>query len=209
LAKVCFLDNDITYKLVAFQLFDAAIATLQVDKNSLQVLPTAKFFFQCKQKKKGASPDEFLAAVIELVSSCDAVIADVDDAVTEELNQLKQVEGIDEGEAALIVATRSQTDFLLLSGDKRCMRGLAKIPEQIYKRLSGRVICLEQIILKLIEFQGFEFVSDRILPMVSCDKSLQICFGFSSSASEENVITGLNSYINEIRQQAPNLLADL
>jgi hypothetical protein len=145
LAKVCFLDNDITYKLVAFQLFDEAIATLQIDKNSLQVLPTAKFFFQRKQNKKGASPDEFLAAVIELVSSCVSVIADVNDAVTEELNQLRQVEGIDEGEAALIVATRSQTDFLLLSGDKRCMRGLARIPEQIYKRLSGRVICLERV----------------------------------------------------------------
>jgi hypothetical protein len=209
LAKVCFLDNDITHKLVAFQLFDEAIATLQIDKNSLQVLPTAKFFFQRKQKKKGASPDEFLAVVIELVSSCVSVIADVNDTVTEELNQLRQVEGIDEGEAALIVATRSQTDFLLLSGDKRCMRGLAKIPEQIYKRLSGRVICLEQIILKLIEFQGFEFVRDRVLPMVSCDKSLQICFGVSSPATEENVIEGLNSYINDIRQQAPNLLADL
>jgi hypothetical protein len=209
LAKVCFLDNDITYKLVAFQLFDEAIATLQIDKNSLQVLPTAKFFFQRKQKKKGASPDEFLAVVIELVSSCVSVIADVNDTVTEELNQLRQVEGIDEGEAALIVATRSQTDFLLLSGDKRCMRGLARIPEQIYKRLSGRVICLEQIILKLIEVKGFVFVRDRILPMVSCDKSLQICFGVSSPATEENVIEGLNSYINDIRQQAPNLLSDL
>ncbi|MFN5396917.1 MAG: hypothetical protein ACK5C4_04785, partial [Pseudanabaena sp.] len=100
MAKVCFLDNDITYKLVAFQLFDEAIATLQIDKNSLQVLPTAKFFFQRKQKKKGASPDEFLAVVIELVSSCVSVIADVNDTVTEELNQLRQVEGIDEGEAA-------------------------------------------------------------------------------------------------------------
>ncbi|MEY3302559.1 MAG: hypothetical protein RLZZ139_931 [Cyanobacteriota bacterium] len=209
MAKVCFLDNDITYKLVAFQLFDEAIATLQIDKNSLQVLPTAKFFFQRKQKKKGASPDEFLAVVIELVSSCVSVIADVNDTVTEELNQLRQVEGIDEGEAALIVATRSQTDFLLLSGDKRCMRGLARIPEQIYKRLSGRVICLEQIILKLIEVKGFVFVRDRILPMVSCDKSLQICFGVSSPATEENVIEGLNSYVNDIRQQAPNLLADL
>jgi hypothetical protein len=53
------------------------------------------------------------------------------------------------------------------------------------------------------------FVRDRILPMVSCDKSLQICFGVSSPATEENVIEGLNSYINDIRQQAPNLLADL
>jgi hypothetical protein len=76
-------------------------------------------------------------------------------------------------------------------------------------RLGGRVICLEQLILKLIEVKGFEFVRDRILPMVSCDKSLQICFGVSSPVTEENVIAGLNSYINDIRQQTPNLLANL
>ncbi|MCA6573230.1 MAG: hypothetical protein IM537_07050 [Pseudanabaena sp. M57BS1SP1A06MG] len=97
----------------------------------------------------------------------------------------------------------------MLSGDKNCITQLAAIPEQIYKRLCGRVICLEQLILKLIEVKGFVFVRDRVLPMVSCDKSLQICFGYSSSASEENVIVGLNSYINDIRQQAPNLLANL
>ncbi len=71
------------------------------------------------------------------------------------------------------------------------------------------MICLEQLILKLIEVKGFEFVRDRILPMVSCDKSLQICFGVSSPVTEENVIAGLNSYINDIRQQTPNLLANL
>lgn len=194
---------------MAFQLFDEAIATLKIDKTNLQVSPTAKFFFQRKQKKKGQSPDAVLAAVIELVGSCISVIANVDESSAEELSQLGQIKEIHEGEAALIVATRSQTDFLLLSGDKNCMRGLAEIPEQIYKRLCGRVICLEQIILKLIEVKGFEFVRDRVLPMVSCDKALQICCGYSAPASEESVISGLTSYINNIQQQAPNLLADL
>ena len=76
MAKVCFLDNDITYKLVAFQLFDEAIAIpkLQIDKANLRVLPTAKHFFRGKQKKNGASPDPVLTAVIELVSSCASAI---------------------------------------------------------------------------------------------------------------------------------------
>lgn len=209
MAKVCFLDNDIIHKLVAFQLFDEAIAIseLQIDKTSLRVLPTAKHFFRGKQKKNGASPDPILTAVIELVSGCASAIYDVDDAVAQELAELKQVEGIHEGEQTLIVATRSQTDFLLLSGDKNCMRGLAAIPEPIYRRLCGRVICLEQIILKLIEVKGFMFVRDRVLPMASFDKSLKICFGLVTPATEENVIAGLNSYINDIRQQVPNLLA--
>jgi len=209
LAKVCFLDNDITYKLVAFQLFDEAIATLQIEKTELQVLPTAKFFFQRKQKKQGDSPDLVLAQVIDLVRNCIPVNPELDAMSTEELILLKQVEGIHEGEAALIVATRSQADFLLLTGDKNCMQALAAIPESIYKRLCGRVICLEQIVLKLIEVKGFEFVRDRVLPMVSCDITLKICFGYSTPTTEESVASGLNSYINAIHKNAPRLLADL
>lgn len=209
LAKVCFLDNDITYKLAAFQLFDEAIDTLQIKKTNLQVLPTAKFFFRGKQQKKGKSPDPVLAAVIELVHACTSASVGQDEASSEELIQLKKIEGIHEGEAALIAATRSQADFLLLTGDKNCMKALSVIPEAIYQRLCGRVVCLEQIILKLIKVKGFEFVRDRILPMVSCDRSLQFCFGYSTPAPEESVILGLTGCIDEIEQHAPDLLADL
>jgi hypothetical protein len=200
----CFLDNDIVIKLSAFDLFDEAIAVLNLDWTQLQVISTAQYTFRGKSYIAQYS-EPVCQKAIAITQKCQKVM--VENSLEAEL--LNGFAGIDIGEAALIVATRSQTDFLLLSGDKNCITQLAAIPEQIYKRLCGRVICLEQLILKLIEVKGFVFVCDRVLPMVSCDKSLQICFGYSSSASEENVIVGLNSYINDIRQQAPNLLANL
>ncbi len=200
----CFLDNDIVIKLSAFDLFDEAIAVLNLDWQQLQVVNTAQYTFRGKSYIAQYS-EPVCQKAIAITQKCQKVM--VENSLEAEL--LNGFAGIDIGEAALIVATRSQTDFLLLSGDKNCITQLAAIPEQIYKRLCGRVICLEQLILKLIEVKGFVFVRDRVLPMVSCDKSLQICFGYSSSASEENVIVGLNSYINDIRQQAPNLLANL
>ena len=201
---ICFLDNDILIKLSAFGLFDEVVAILNLDWTQLQVISTAQYAFRSKAFIAKYS-ESVCQKAIAITQKCQKVM--VENSLEAEL--LNGFAGIDIGEAALIVATRSQTDFLLLSGDKNCMTQLATIPEQIYKRLCGRVICLEQIILKLIEVRDFVFVRDRVLPMVSCDKSLQICFGYSTPASEENVIAGLNSYINDIRQQTPNLLADL
>ena len=51
MSSVCFLDNDIIHKLVALELFDDAIDVLQISRSQLQVLPTAKYWFQGQKKK--------------------------------------------------------------------------------------------------------------------------------------------------------------
>ena len=213
MAKVCFLDNDIIHKLVAFQLFEEAIAVLQIVKTDLRVLPTARFFFQAKRKQQIQYPDAVWAEVINLVAACSIIPEPSPEQAQASIEETRQLEKfkheIQAGEATLIVATRLEPDFLLLSGDKRCMKALAAVPEPIYQRLCGRVVCLEQIILKLILTLGFETVRDRILPMVDCDKTLKICFGYSMSASEASVVAGLTSYISDIHEDAPALLMRL
>ena len=202
----CFLDNDIVIKLSAFDLFDGAITILNLDWEQLRVYSAAQYTFRGKSYIAQYS-ESVCQKAIAISQKCQKVEADN----SIEFALLNKVKNIDEGEAALIAATADKDIFWLTTGDKKCLKALATDPnlESVCKRLCGRVICLEQIILKLIEVKGFKFVRDRVLPMVSCDKSLQICFGFSSPAYEEDVIAGLNSYINEVRQQAPNLLADL
>ena len=202
----CFLDNDIVIKLSAFDLFDGAITILNLDWEQLRVYSAAQYTFRGKSYIAQYS-ESVCQKAIAITQKCQKVEADN----SIEFTLLNKVKNIDEGEAALIAATADKDVFLLTTGDKKCLKALATDPnlESVCKRLCGRVICLEQIILKLIEAKGFVFVRDRVLPMVSCDKSLQICFGVSSPATEENVMAGLNSYINDIRQQAPDLLADL
>lgn len=213
MTKVCLLDNDIIHKLIALQLFDEAISVLQLATTDLRVLPTAKFVFQRKRKQNIQYPDEIWAKVIHLVEACSTLSDPSPEQAEASAIETKQLERfrneIQVGEAALIVATRLEPNFLLVSGDKRCMKGLAAIPQPIYQRLCGRMICLEQIILKLISELGFEAVRDRVLPMVDCDKTLKICFGYSMPAIEESVISGLTSYINEIHKYAPALLMAL
>ncbi len=206
MAKVCFLDNDIIRKLIAFGLFNEAITLLQITKADLQILPTAKFYFRREQNKQRIHTSEVWTEVMALVESC-ATISETtyDLAEVEQLEQFK--DDIHEGEATLILATRGEIDFLLLSGDKNFMKALALIPDQtIYNRLCGRVICLEQFVLKLIEVRGFRWVKQKILPQRDCDKALKACFGSGEQAREANVRETLSSYIKEVTDAAPNLL---
>lgn len=110
----------------------------------------------------------------------------------------------------MILATRGEIDFLLLSGDKNFMKALFSIPDPtIYNRLCGRVVCLEQFVLKLIEVKGFSWVRERVLPERDCDRALKACFGSGEQATEANVRETLISYIKEVTDASPNLLMNL
>ncbi len=214
MAKVCFLDNDIIRKLIAFGLFEEAIAMLQITKVELRVLPTAKFFFRNKQKKSVQHTAKVWAEVVALVESCSIISETTNDFVqarAEEGSQLAPFkEAIHEGETTMIFATRGEIDFLLLSGDKNFMKALILIPDQIiYNRLCGRVVCLEQLVLKLIEIKGFTWVKERVLPERDCDRALKACFGSGEQATEDNVKETLISYIKEVTDASPNLLINL
>jgi hypothetical protein len=207
---ICFLDNDIIHKLVALNLFYDAINALEVDRSNMQVLPTARYWFQGQKRKARQYSDVIWDAGIAVVSGCKPIQVERDAACLAEIEYLSQFQNeIHAGEQQLILATRSAPDFVLLTGDKVCMRALPQLKAEIYGRLVGRVICFEQVVLLLIRRLGFERVRGQVLPMVGCDTALRACFGSGERATEENVVMALSGYIDDLRRQAPGLLADI
>ncbi len=204
------MDNDIIHKLVALELFDDAIDVLQFSRSQLQVLPTAKYWFQGQKKKKKQYSDAVWDAGIELVSECQVIYVERDEGCLAEVEYLSQFNNqIHEGERDLILATRSQPDFLLMTGDKVCMQALSELSEEIFQRLIGRVVCLEQVVLILIRRLGFEVVQKRVLLNVDCDKALRACFGSGDRATENNVVLALFRYVDDLQKSTPGLLVDV
>ena len=185
-----FIDNDILLKLVAFQLLEDAI-------DSLGLL---------SKRNRQDYVQDVLDSAISFIEKCQIIsssqLTDPED-VPSEYKQLAPFNQIDAGEADLIVATANTTDFLQLSGDKRCFKALPSIPAPIYARLQGKAICLEQVVLKLIDVLGFEEVCTRIKPAIHHDKSIYLCFGYSQPVPESQVREALQSCINEIHAAAP------
>ena len=197
----CFIDNDVILKLVTCDLFDEAIAAFEIDRSNIHVLETARFSFRTKKTKKNYS-EAVIEKAIATIKDFHTVEAQADNP----LFDLK-IPDMDD-ELKLIVAASAEPSFYFATGDKRCLRALTGITElaTMREKLSGRVICLEQIITKIIQVYGFEVVKQKIVPARTCDKVLQAAFGSGEKTKERNTLKALNAYINEIEQKCPFLL---
>ena len=208
MGQVYFLDNDVILKLTTYRMLDEALDCFKIDRSDIRVLESARFVFVSPKLRKKYS-EETLISATEFVNKCPK-IATQD---SEEYRLLeKQIKNdIDPGEATLIAATFQESASLLATGDKRCLKALANTEclDFIHQGLQGRVICLEQIICKLIEIQGFDWVLERIIPNLDCDKALKSAFGSGSNSQCETVLGTLTGYIQDLQKTSSGILSDL
>ena len=213
MSKVCFLDNDILVKLVACNLFNEAIATLNVQQSNLMVLPSARYYFERSKRAKRRYPENIRLKATEIANSCQT-IEQLETSVLNEIGILQQYENIDDGEATLVAATRGKNCFWLTTGDKRFLRTVANSFELdfIVSRLQGKVICLEQLIFNVIHKQGFIKTLTRIVSNNDArqyDTALKIVFGSGDKSTKNSVISSLNYYIEDLRKDTQGMLGNL
>ena len=208
---ICLADNDIILKLAQCHLLAEAVEALDATYGEVYVLNTAKFKLinPAKPARGRVKPDEpaharlqaFFAAVreIEVTPSAD------------EQRAFDDLQGVDAGEAVLFSASAHYPGSLLTTSDKRSLTALVAAPDPVCVtvcgRLAGRVVCFEQVVLRLIDQFGFDLVHARVAPARDCDTALRIVFGSGLTAAEQGVRDGLGSYINDLRGRTGGLLA--
>lgn len=122
----------------------------------------------------------------------------------------QDVADIDAGEAILFALLLQCPESKVLTGDKRAIRGLINIPKDVRASLTGRFICLEQIVAKALSVFGLEQIREKICPRRNIDRSIANAMGSRCDATHPAVEEGLSSYINELhRLYEPALLATL
>jgi hypothetical protein len=201
-------DNDIIHKLAACDLLTDAWAALGLNLCDVYVLPTAKHKFGLTKTSDNAEKRygiDILTRIRSFLSEAREIDFEVPAA---DLQLLAKVDGIDAGEAVLYAAAVQSQDYRLATGDKRSLRALASevICRPIAERLSGRVVCLEQIVRESIQHCGFEHVKLKVLPALSCDTALRAAFGSGVNAAPTNVLQALDAYIAELRSLPVSLL---
>jgi hypothetical protein len=200
-------DNDAILKLAAFDLLDVTCDLFGVVPSSVIVLDTARHKF-----RKGRASlvkqytEEGLNRAIAFVENASPILEETPLA---EAKMLSDIEFIDPGEGQLFAYTRDRPDSIVLTGDKRCLRALAKAQKArpVYDRLSNRIVCLEVLIHSLIKSVGFVEIRSGVGLALKCDKSLNICFGWDGTVAEEGVIESLGSYVRDLEKDVgPNWL---
>ena len=118
---------------------------------------------------------------------------------------LQGIEGIDPGEALLVAATANEPDAYILTADKRCLKALARsAPPAILQRLAHRIICLEQLILCLLQqFSDFDKLARRIRKAVPCEFSITEAFKLTEPTE---IAQSLQAEIDRLRADTGTLL---
>lgn len=207
---ICLTDNDIIKKLAICNLLDEAFIALDVAYADVLVLPTAKYRLgiaknvEKTRAQLGTDTFDRLSLFFEKTSEINTTPSPAEQQLFEDAI------GIDAGEAILFSATANFSDLLVATGDKKSLRALQLLPnaDVIRLRMSGRVICFEQIIHLIIKSEGFDLVRDRVVPCCDCDTVLRCAFGSGMDATEDVVLGCLLSYTNHLRNETGSLLCD-
>jgi hypothetical protein len=215
MTTIYFADLDILLKLAACDLLSELCEHWQIPPNQCFVSATFQHTLRGGKIRATNAPiaidrtAHFLNTVAQKIQLTDSI------AVRKEAVALEKT-NIDAGEKTLIIATKEPAEqaqpFFLATGDKRAINALAGLPstdavcERISKRLQGRVICLESMMLTFIEVLGFEPVKAKVLASrhndkVAADKTITAAFGSRAQAEEHNVRATLQSYISELPAQ--------
>lgn len=209
MTTIYFADLDILLKLAACDLLSELCKHWQIPPNQCFVSATFQHTLRGGKIRATNAPiaiertAHFLNTVAQKIRLTDSI------AVRKEAIALEKA-NIDAGEKTLVIATKEPAEeaqpFFLATGDKRAINALAALPsndavsKSIFDRLHGRIICLESVILTLINVLGFEPIKAKILASYYNDKyasdgALTAAFVLGEQAQESDVCAKLQHYI--------------
>lgn len=201
-----FLDNDIILKLGALGLLQELENLFNTDASSIYVLPTTKHYISKNKKLRNKYSEELLHNILKVISNYQTI---PDDFVNDQKYlSLADIDKIDSGERILFSLKPSVEDFLILTSDKNSIVQLnnQKQLQDIKRDLREKIVCLEYIVLKLIEINSFDFIKKRMNENdYGGDTTLKQIFN-QSNLTQEMAREGLLSYYNDLKRNTDNLL---
>lgn len=210
------IDNDILFKGACYGLLFDLISAIPSSAGDVGVLGAAKYVVSSKLRKV-----RLAQSVGEAAKRLEKVLrtAQVLEPTTDEQRYAAELEAaaqranlsFDTGESQLcaIVITRAMSR--LVTGDKRAIKALEWLlaARGETTKLAGKVLCLEQLLLRLIKGQHPKNVRSAVCEEPAVDKALTTCFScYSPEIGPESWSEGLMSYIGDLRGAAPILLAE-
>lgn len=181
------LDTDAFCKLALCGVLDEAVSLLGVGLAECGRLPALPHMLRRGRLRRVYGGDT-CDTLLEIASSI-ASISQPDDVW---LDKLTPVTAIDPGEAQLFAAA-AQGGQIVLTGDKRALRGLKDI-EGFAPALSGRVVVLEAAMLGLCQDLGSDELRELVRPLLPLDNVARVCFSSGNPTPAE----GLGSYFDDL-----------
>jgi hypothetical protein len=208
------VDTDLILKATCYGLADTFWPA--PDSNLLAVLGAARYVVldAIARKPPSDGAEAARARLASLLARCEDLEpseTEIDLASELEVLGLRLGLALDTGEAQLAALVAVRQIPRLETGDKRAIASFEQLDSHCeeLRALRRRVRCLEQIVAAAAGEECFAALADSICAEPGVDRALSICFSCFSGASVERnaVLECLSSYVEELRNQAPLMLA--
>ena len=210
---VALVDNDVLIKTTAYGLLSMMINSAPFGVRHFSMLGAAKFII-LRRLRKRAPARGFELVLKEFQSSISTFFeiepSDDEIRVAAELEFLaKELDlELDSGESILCAVLMSRKSDYIFTGDKRAIHAVSGLIARGNGALTGKIVCLEQISMWLIEHANSTEVRSAVCAEPAVDIGLAACFScYSPSVQVESWRQGLMSYIEDLKQRAPGVLA--
>ncbi|MDO8550002.1 MAG: hypothetical protein Q7S39_07630 [Ignavibacteria bacterium] len=204
-----FLDNDIILKLSSIGLLPEIEKIFNTTPDLIYILPNAINYISKSSSVKKNYSQKVIDDAISVIKNYKAIPDEFIDQ--NRFIRLSNIDNIDSGEQLLFSLTPTSTDFLILTGDKKSLTQLNNDPNiyDIKDELTQKIVCLEFLVLKLLDLSTFQDISQKIIVSNYCkDTFIRIIFR-QNNLTAENAKEGLMSYYNDLKSNSGSLLLDL
>lgn len=207
------VDNDVLLKGARYGLLAELLSVIPVELESIGILGSAKYVVRDRLRRRTSSDrvGDF-EIIVEALKAIEPTESEIQLAAELEYKAMAADCELDEGESILCAVLVARLAEWLATGDRRAIKAIQMIlnidgMDSKLAVIQGRVICLEQLFIKLIESYSPEMIRKIVCENPAVDRALHICF--SGDRIREKPLEckeGLLSYIGYTRQMAPTVL---
>lgn len=198
-------DVDIVSKLAHWRLLDLLPTVFGCEVTDLATLPSLIH----RAKNACITPDRIFRDVETAKYAYDFLLrmGTLPSPDPDVISVLQRYPKIDAGEAILLAVATEMENSILATGDKNAIQGLYPVYQSgLFANLKARLICLEQILECCLQHLGLSALQDKIKLSLDQDIAVKNIFGSRCDATIESVESGLNSYIDNLRNNTGDLL---
>ncbi len=200
------LDNDVIISIARYALWSEFDRLLRANGagRPYRCLGSAVFVIQrAKPPCKMFADVTSQQAAVAIVRACSPLPGPTDAALVQ---RLLKPGAIDTGEALLIEYAVSHPAAIIITGDKRCIVGLASDPAHgtTCQALAGRFVQFDRVIHSMCEQHGWAGVRGKVCGDPTRDPTL--AKAFASTESESSARAYVDTRITALKKQAGGLL---
>lgn len=208
------IDNDVLYKITVYGALAYFVKVEPFGATQFSMLGAAKFMISKKVKKKPPSRGHEITLnefnqVLKDISVIEPTDAEIRLAAELEHSATQLNLELDGGESLLCAILILRAADYIFTGDKRAVTAISTLTTECNQLLlAGKIVCLEQIFQWLIHNGDGKWIRSLVCSELKTDMALTNCFACYSESEDLNTWNeGLNSYINNLTELAPNALA--